>query len=187
MKTLIIDWNQKRSYGVRTYIKQKIVNGVEEIHFVNPKRGYVENIRFKNFPQLHIAQNQVIQCGFEDCGEIYLTSDCGHGDCRFKNIRSLHCAGKFLMYCDFEDSQCDSASFVEIHKCRMSGCTFKNIQLKNDSFLVYGYGTSYISGCSLENVTVTRKDGEMFHRNEEHFWPFVEEDTKENIVAVNKE
>ena len=67
---LIIDWNQKRSYGVRTYIKRRIVDGKEEIHFANPKRGYVELIHFLNFPQLHITENQVVDCIFENCGAV---------------------------------------------------------------------------------------------------------------------
>lgn len=75
MKTLIIDWNKKNSHGMKKYIEQRIVDDKEEIHFTNPTQGYVENIRFCNFPQLYIADNQVIQCGFEDCGEIYLTKD----------------------------------------------------------------------------------------------------------------
>lgn len=187
MKVLIIDWNQKRSYGVRTYIKQKIINGVEEIRFVNPKRGYVEHIRFRNFPQLHISQNQVIQCGFEDCGEIYLTSDCGHGSCRFKNIKALHCTGKFLMYCDFEDIRCTGIALIEMHKCRMSGCTFRNIRLEDEALLVSGHGASYISSCQLVDVTTERKDGEFFYRDEWSLWPFVDEDTKVNISEVNSD
>lgn len=158
---------------------------MEEIHFANPKRGYVENIRFKNFPHLHIAQNQVIQCGFEDCGDISLTSDCGHGSCHFKNIKALHCTGKFLMYCDFDDIQCDRTALIEMYKCRMSGCTFRNIHLKSDALLVYGHGSSYISRCQLVNVVTERKDDELFCRDEWSLWPFVDEDTKANAFEVS--
>ena len=179
MKTLIIDWNKKRSLGMKKYIEQRIVDGKEEIHFTNPKRGYIENVRFFNFPQLHFADNQVIQCGFENCGEIYLTKGCGHGRCRFKNIKGLHCKGKFLMYCEFEDIQCAGKALVEMEHCRMSGCTFKNIKLSGESLLVLGHGSSYVSGCKLENITTERKDSALFYRDESHYFPFVDERTSE--------
>ena len=175
MKVLVIDWNLKRSYGVRTYIKRRIIDGVEEIHFVNPKRGYVESIRFRNFPQIHIAQNQIIQCGFEDCDKIYLTDNCGHGYCRFKNIKELHCTGKSLMYCHFEDIQCDRAALIEMNDCRLMGCTFWNIRLTDEALLVYGHGVSRVSGCKLDDVTTTREDGELFYRDDWSVWPFVDD------------
>ena len=178
---LIIDWNQKRSYGVRTYIKRRIVDGKEEIHFTNPKRGYVELIHFLNFPQLHITENQVIDCIFENCGEIYLSKDCGHSGCRFDNITALYCTGKFLTHCEFANIQCNGTAFVDMQKCRMGSCSFKNVQLLDDAFLVFGHGSSYVYGCKLDNVTTMRKDGEMFFRDEWHFWPFVNDRTLQNV------
>lgn len=185
MRMLFIDWNKKRSYGFRKYIRRQLVDGVEEIHFVNPKRGYVEGLCFRNFPQLHIKQNQMLQCAFENCGEIFLTTDCGHAWCRFENIKVLYCTSSFLTNSQFENIQCDSAALIEMHKCRMSGCTFRNIHLKNDALLVYGHGSSYISRCKLIDVVTERKDGEFFCRNERSLWPFVDEDTKVNVSEDN--
>ena len=173
MKAQIIDWNLKESYGVRKYFKRRNVDGQEQIHFSNPKRGYVEHIQFRNFPQLHIAENQVIQCVFEDCGEIYITSDFGPGFCRFRNIKALHCTSKFLKCCEFENIQCSGTALVEIHKCRMSECAFKNISLQDETLLVYGHGFLCVSGYKLDGVTTERKDGKLFYGNERSWRPFV--------------
>lgn len=173
MRMRTIDWNRKRSYSYRNYIQTQVVHGVEEIHFVYPKRGCVENIRFQNFPQLHIAQNQVVQCVFEDCGELYLTSNYGHSGCIFNNIKVLYCSGKFLTHCEFENIQCDRNAFVELIACYMGGCTFKNVQLQNEARLVLGHGFSYIYGQKLENITAERKDGKLFYRDTQYHTPFV--------------
>ena len=163
-RMLFIDWNKKRSYGMRKYIRHQIVDGVEQIHFVDPGRGYVEGICFRNFPQLYIAQNQMLQCAFENCGEIYLTAEYGHAYCRFENIKYLYCSGNFLTRSQFENMQCESAALIELNKnCLLSSCLFQNIQLLNDAWLVYGRSSSWTSRCEMLNVTTDRKDGEFFY------------------------
>lgn len=84
------------------------------------------------------------------------------------------------MYCEFENIQCEGKALVEMKHCRMSGCTFKNINLSGDSFLVLGHGSSYVSGCKLENIATARKDGALFYRDESHYFPFVDEKTMNN-------
>lgn len=185
MRMLIIDWNRKRSYGFKKYIRLQLVDGVEQIHFANPKRGYVEGYCFRNFPQLHIKQNQMLHCAFENCDEIFLTTDCGHAWCRFENIKALHCTGSFLTNCQFENIQCDSGALIELNKCRLSDCLFQNIHLLNETLLIYGEGSSYVIRSELVDVVTEREDGTLFYRKKVSFWPFVDEDTKVNVTEVN--
>ena len=162
-RMLFIDWNKKRSHGFRKYIREQLVDGVEEIHFVYPERGYVEGICFRNFPQLHITENQMLQCDFENCGDIFLTTDYGHANCRFENIKFLRCSGDFLTHCQFENMQCAGTALIELNKkCILTNCLFKNIDLMNEAWLVYGYDSSFTVRCEMHNVATDRKDGEFF-------------------------
>lgn len=176
---IVLDWNKRNSRSMKKYIRVYIENGVERICYSDPEYVVTEGVMFRNFPYLEIGDNQMINCCFENCGKIILNTDekrYGHGGCLFRNIQSLVCSGQFLKTCIFENIECTDSTFVNLLECRMSGCTFKNVILRGETYLVRGYGgNSCVHGCELINVVSERNDGELFQdhaENRSSWWEF---------------
>lgn len=166
---IVLDWNKRNTIRMKKQVQIRSIDGVEEIHYCNPKRKMVENITFRIFPNLHIETTQMIGCSFEDCGEVYLvTYDIGHGFCRFNNIKLLVCNAEFLKYCEFSDIECANTTLVELNNCYCSSCTFENIKLFDNAYLVHGTGRTRGYGFKLNNMTSERED-KLFFKTLTHY------------------
>ena len=159
---IVLDWNKRKTYRMRKYIKTYTVDGTEEIHYCNPKRILSENITFRNFTNLHIEKNQMVGCRFENCGKIYLTaSEHGHGFCVFRNIKILFCSSKFLLYCNFIECECSDNALIELNKCYLGNCRFEHIRLIGGVYLIRGAGNSWGYGCKFHDITPRYEDQQL--------------------------
>ncbi len=160
---MILDWKKPNSIAMRKYIQTRIVDNAEEIHYCNPKRIPVEFLTFRNFPQLHINSNQMLDCNFENCEIIYFSNDhYGHCGCRFRNVKKLFCSSKFLKRCEFSDVECENTALIELNNCYCSSCKFENIRLLGETYLINGNGHSWGYGIRLNNITYERQDRQLF-------------------------
>ena len=176
---LIIDWEKKNSIKYRKYIKSNLVDGIEKFYYYHPKRVTVENITFRNFPNIHIGNNSLINCNFKDCQQVFLTAKCNHATCKFNNFKKLICTGKSLRYCEFINGETSDNALVEIEDCEIFVPDFKNIKLFGDAYLVHGHGISRVAYYKLTDVSCERSDSEIFHRDEENFFDFACEFTED--------
>lgn len=160
---LILDWARKpKTTSMRKYVKTIIVDGREELHYKNPVANVSECITFRNFPQLHIEKDQMLDCTFENCGTIYFSAPYPHAFCTFRNIKALFCRGEELFNCHFNSNECTEGALVSLYNCRMKSCHFDNIKLSSGALLVEGKGRSRISYCRFNNVIAEEPSEKWF-------------------------
>lgn len=160
---IILDWNKPNTIRMKKYIQVRTVAGGEEIHYHNSPKIPVEFITFRNFPQLHIESNQMLDCTFENCGNIYLSNDkYGHSRCTFRNIKALFCSCKFLTHCIFTEIECLSIALIELSNCYLGACSFENIRLLGDTYLVHSSEPAWGYSFKLRNIASGLGDKQLF-------------------------
>lgn len=127
-----------------------------------------ENIHFKNFPNLHIKNNAVKDCIFENCQSVAFYES-NISDTTFKNVSSI--AGKQTNFknCDFTGC-CSQGSLLTINKSgSIEKCNFdNNVALSEDGYMIHMVFDSEeditkIKDCGFAYNTVENPDGEMVH------------------------
>lgn len=143
--------------------------------FANPMNTYVEvkedtlkckfakvtGITFRNYPMLRVQDLSLEDCVFENCHTVCF-SDCKVDRCRFYGIETVFTDGTPIEGCDFEHLRCDNDCILGLESSEVSFCTFKDVELTNEAYLINGTGDVWIESCSFENISTDRKDRELF-------------------------
>lgn len=121
----------------------------------------VNGITFRDYPVLRIDDLLVKNCTFENCNTVYF-SDCKVEDCAFCGVQTIYADRTPLAGSDFTNLRCDNDCVLCLEDSNMSFCTFKNVELTNEAYLISGVGDVWIENCNFENIRTDRTDRELF-------------------------
>ena len=121
----------------------------------------ITGITFKGYPMLRIDDLTLEDCVFEDCHTVCF-SDCKVNNCQFYGAETIYADRTPIDGCDFEHLRCDNDCVLCLEDSEVSFCTFKDVELTNEAYLVDGVGDVWIESCSFENISTDRKDRELF-------------------------
>lgn len=128
---------------------------------VKCKYSKITGITFQDYPMLRIDDLILEDCTFENCQIIYF-SDCKVNNCQFNGVETIHADRTPIDGCDFEHLRCDNDCVLCLEDSEVSYCTFKDVELTNEAYLVNGVGDVWIESCSFENISTDRADRELF-------------------------
>lgn len=143
--------------------------------FTNPVNAHIEieedtvkckypkitGVTFTDYPMLRIDDVTIEDCIFENCHTVYF-SDCKVNNCRFYGLETVYADRAPIDGCSFEHLRCDFDCVLCLEDSEVSYCTFKDVELSNEAYLVSGVGDVWIESCSFENISTDRKDRELF-------------------------
>lgn len=136
------------------------------------EKVYADKLHLAKFSQCkeirigdYSEDNKISASMFFDCDTIMLT-DADVDDCIFKNFKTL-----YLTNCIMENGlvaaiECENDCAISMEDGSISDVSFENISLKNDSYLIEGFGEPWIENCVFLNVRTSREDKEIFHQEE---------------------
>lgn len=99
---------------------------------------------------------------FTDCGNV--SADNGYfRNCDFIHVENIIATSSDIDSCRFQkirkDKEDEGAIFLE--DCRITYCSFDDIELHNGSYLVDGFGDACVEYCQFINCRTDRYDGEI--------------------------
>lgn len=99
---------------------------------------------------------------FTDCGNV--SADNGYfRNCDFIHVENIIATSSDIDSCKFQkirkDREDDGAIFLE--DCKITHCSFDDIELRNNSYLVDGFGDACVEYCQFINCRTDRNDGEI--------------------------
>ena len=128
---------------------------------VKCKYSKITGVTFRGYPMLRIDDLALEDCVFEDCHTVYF-SDCKVNDCQFYGAETVYADRTSVDGCHFEHLRCDNDCVLCLEDSEVSFCTFKDVELTNQAYLVNGVGDVWIESCSFENISTDREDRELF-------------------------
>lgn len=157
---------------------------------LNETLDKIENVAFRNFPQLEGEELSLINCSFEDCGKL-IFNDCDINHCIFYSVDEMEFDDSVVEQCRFERLYSDCGEIITLIDSTMSHCYFEDVKLEEDqewgdaSYLCTGIGDAWMEHCYFENIRTNNSSGEIFHyenRKKKFFgvkkpYCFVDEDT----------
>ena len=128
---------------------------------------------------------------FLNCGEI-LVYDAAVEDCIFDNFRIMFPTNVEMSNCIISNITCEEDWAISMEDGEFSNISFENIDLKNDSYLIEGYGSPWVGDSVFVNVRTSREDYELFHMEETKGkifkkkveYSFVDEDTCSGLELI---
>lgn len=143
--------------------------------FANPMNNYVEieedtlkcnftkvtDITFRDYPMLRIDDITLENCTFENCNTVYF-SDCKVNHCQFYGVDTVYADRTPIDGCDFEHLRCNNDCVLCLEDSNVSFCTFKDVELTNEAYLMDGVGDVWVESCTFEGISTDRKDRELF-------------------------
>lgn len=99
---------------------------------------------------------------FTDCGEV--SADNGYfRNCDFIHVKTVFATSSDIDSCRFqkirEDTEDDGVIILE--DCKITHCSFDDVELRNGSYLVDGTGDTCVEYCQFTNCRTDRDDGEI--------------------------
>ena len=145
-------------YGVES----EMVTGIQvEDRSVRSQTGSVTGVIFRGYPVLHMDDLSVEDCVFENCRTVCF-SDCKVDMCRFSGVETVYADRSPINGCNFEHLRCDNDCALSLEDCEVLFCTFKDIELSNEAYLINGTSDVWVESCIFENIRTDRKDRELF-------------------------
>lgn len=159
----IIDWNKKETLENEEIVKQSNWGT-----YISDPDEFVKGYAFLNFPKISFGDHKVVDCVFENCGTVAF-EECKVKRCTFKNAGSIE-----LTNADIEDSVFRDIHFssdyedglIQMEDSEISGCTFENIEITNDSYLFEGSGSNLVEKSKFVNISTDREDEEIEYQTE---------------------
>jgi len=120
---------------------------------------------------------KAVQCGgfdddfgvegswFSDCEEISINESTVTA-CIFHGFKTLSLVSTSMDNCRVYDVLCDGECAISMEDGEMTNVVFEDIELKNDSYLIEGYGEPWVESCVFANIHTSRDDCELFHMEE---------------------
>ena len=146
------------NYGFANPMNSRIEIEEDTVKCKYPK---ITGITFRGYPMLRIDDLILEDCAFEDCHTVYF-SDCKVNNCQFYGVETVYADRTPIEGCDFEHLRCDNDCVLCLEDSEISFCTFNDVELTNEAYLVNGVGDVWIESCSFENISTDRSDRELF-------------------------
>lgn len=119
------------------------------------------DVTFRNFPMLRIDDLCLEGCSFENCHTVYLT-DCTTHNCIFSGTQTIYADRTPISDSTFRQLICANDTAICLEDSEISGCTFRDVNLTNLSYLIRGVGDVWLQRCCFENIRTDRPDRELF-------------------------
>ena len=103
---------------------------------------------------------------FFNCGDITI-SEASVTDCIFNNFETLYLTNVEMKSCLIQNVICKNDCAISMEDGEISEVSFENIELRNDSYLIEGYGVPWVGESVFMNIRTSREDKELFHMEEE--------------------
>lgn len=137
-----------------------------------------------------ISGGQIDDSAFADCEKIDVY-DGGHiRNCDFTRVSRISSVKADIDSCRFQKIQNESEDegVIFVKKSRIIHCTFDDIELKNNSYLIDGVGDSSVVDCQFTNCRTDRADSEIcrMNRTKQGGSPYVETEKSEPAGGLLK-
>ena len=188
---MIFDWKKNKEEALANgiyekeifttiYIKMKATNKVVAHH------------TFRNFDKLEFEEGTLIEdCVFEDCGTITF-DECRIENCSFTRIDTIFSTRSNFTNSHFKELVCESDMVISLEDSEISHCSFEDVELREDSNLCDGVGTSWFEHSSFSNIRTSREDkeiiiceetvGKIFKRKKQ--FCIIDEDTCTGLACI---
>jgi len=110
----------------------------------------------------YVSSTEISGSTFTDCGEV--SADNGYfRDCDFIHVKTVFATSSDIDSCRFqkirEDTEDDGSIILD--DCKITHCSFDDVELRNNSYLVDGRGDACVEYCQFTNCRTDRGDGEI--------------------------
>lgn len=123
--------------------------------------GIVAHHTFRNFEKLEFEEGTRIEdCVFEDCGDISF-DECKINACCFSRINAIFSVRSNFTNSQFKELVCDNDMIISLEDSEISHCSFYDVELREDSYICDGVGTSWIEHSSFSRIRTSREDKEI--------------------------
>ena len=153
----VIDWKDGR---------EKILNNGMSVQKTFSEEEWVlerqEHCLVRNFPKVIVKDASLNDCIFENCDTVELM-DGTATKCVFAGGGAVWMNSVKMSDCNFQGMHGRTgSSIVDMDDSSISGCSFSDIQIVDDNYLIDGIGDCTVEKCSFERVRSEREDGELF-------------------------
>lgn len=135
------------------------------MHFVGStlytNKKVLDGVTFQNFPKLELKKVQLRNCKFENCKTIHFT-DCLVLDCHMDKIGLLFADRTHILSTVIEHMFSNNDCVISVEDSGISGCTFRDVELREDSYFIVGFGDVWLDNCTFEDIRTERDDCELF-------------------------
>ena len=102
---------------------------------------------------------------FFGCGEITV-DDAMVEDCIFDNFKIMFPTSTTMDNCIVSNVTCENDCVISMEDGELKNISFENIDLRNGSYLIEGYGNPWVENSVFVNIRTSREDYEIFHMEE---------------------
>ena len=157
---MIFDWKNNKEEAIKNGICERNIFGVIKISLEVPSDEVSDHI-FRNFEKLEFDEGTTLtNCTFENCKELTFNysdiSNCSFTDVSF--IFSRHTTYKKSTFSNITSLH---ESVFCLEDCNIKRCSFENITLTDDAYLVDGTSECIIENCTFSDIKTERSDGEI--------------------------
>ena len=102
---------------------------------------------------------------FFGCGEITI-DDATVEDCIFDDFEIMFPTSTTMDNCIIANIICENDCAISMEDSDFTNISFENIELRNGSYLIEGYGNPWVENSVFMNIRTSREDCEIFHMEE---------------------
>ncbi len=157
---MIFDWKNSKEEALANGIYEKEIFTTIYI-MMKATNKVVAHHTFRNFEKLEFEEGTLIEdCVFEDCGTITF-DECRIENCSFARIDTIFSTRSNFTNSNFRELVCENDMVISLEDSEISHCSFEDVELREDSYLCDGVGTSWIEHSSFSNIRTSREDKEI--------------------------
>ena len=131
---MVIDYKNNKEFALANGVKPE--NNIGQTWYKGKK--LVRDITFRNFKNLCLEDSVFVDCTFEDCLCVTVSS-CEMNDCILKNVGGVDGFHTNFTDCKFQDCTAEDSLLVIDSQGLVDGCTFENISAPGHViYSVYG-------------------------------------------------
>lgn len=157
---MIFDWKNNKEEALQNGICEKQIFSDSCITMC-ANDNLISNHTFRNFEKLEFEEGTLIEnCVFEDCGNITF-DECRIDNCTFKKISTIFSVQSNFTNSEFRELVCNNDMIISLEDSEVSHCSFNEIELRKNSYLCDGVGTSWIEYSNFSRIRTSREDREI--------------------------
>lgn len=157
---MLFDWKNNKDEALENGIREEKVLTTTYI-MMNAPNKVVAHHTFRNFDKLDFEEGTLIEdCVFEDCGTISF-DECRIENCSFVRVDTIFSARSNFTNSKFKELVCENDMVISLEDSEISHCRFEDVELREDSYLCDGIGTTWIEHSSFSNIRTSREDKEI--------------------------
>ena len=157
---MIFDWKNNKEEALANGVYEKNILSVGLV-MMKATKNVVAHHTFCNFEKLEFEEGTLIEdCIFEDCGTITF-NECRIENCSFARIELIYSTDDCFSNSKFSELVCDDDTILALENTEITHCSFDDVELREDSYLCDGVGTSWIEHSSFSNIRTGRDDKEI--------------------------